>query len=92
MSDIQVTFSEDYGASINHSDTEFNGLYRLLAPFILYVDEIWEGKQQDISLALKRGTCLSPKNVNRLVTRPLHARTWAGLPPLYSVVPQIFPF
>ena len=32
--DIQVTFSEDYGPSINHSDTEFNGLHPLLATFL----------------------------------------------------------
>lgn len=31
VSDIQVTFSEDYGTSINHHDTEFNGLHPLLA-------------------------------------------------------------
>ena len=29
--DIQVTFSEDYGTSINHSDTKCNGLHPLLA-------------------------------------------------------------
>lgn len=29
--DVQVTFSEDYGTSINHSDTECNGLHPLLA-------------------------------------------------------------
>lgn len=32
--DIQVTFSEDYGPPINHSDAEFNGLHPLLATFL----------------------------------------------------------
>lgn len=32
--DIQVKFSEDYGTSINHSDTECNGLHPLLATFL----------------------------------------------------------
>lgn len=32
--DIQVTFSEYYGTSINHSDTECNGLHPLLATFL----------------------------------------------------------
>lgn len=34
VSDTQVTFSEDDGTSINHSDTEFNGLHPLLATFL----------------------------------------------------------
>ena len=34
MRDVQVTFSEDYGTSINHSDTECNGLHPLLATFL----------------------------------------------------------
>lgn len=33
--DVQVTFSEDYGTSINHSDTECNGLHLSLLPSCL---------------------------------------------------------
>ena len=66
--DIQVTFSEDYGPSINHSDTEFNGLHPLLATFlsdtlIKYRTEKnnkmypWFWKEEHVSY-LKMSSCL----------------------------------
>lgn len=66
--DVQVTFSEDYGTSINHSDTECNGLHPLLATFlsdtqIKYRTEKnnkmfpWFWKEERVSY-LKMSSCL----------------------------------
>lgn len=57
--DVQVTFSEDYGPSINHSDTEPRP-----PPSSRYAHpdmqmKYGKGAQEGVLMALKRGTCLS---------------------------------
>ena len=91
--DIQVTFSEDYGTSINHSDTECNGLHPLLATFlsdtqIKYRMETnnkmfpWFWKEERVSY-LKMSSCL-------MAPSSWHAGQ-AGLPPCVLTVLRTFP-